>query len=79
MTDLAALVAVANVRGNASMTETGTETETGIERETTEMTGTEGEGVAPQFSKGGVLPALTGGRPKSVSMTVRGPHPLLTI
>ena len=76
MTGLAALVAVANVRGNVSMTET--ETGTGTGRETTEMTGTEGEGVVPQFTKGGVLPVLIGGQPKSVSMTVRGPHPLLT-
>ena len=56
-----------------------TEIGTGTGREITETTGTEGEGVVPQFMKGGVLPVLTGGLPKSVLMTARGPRPLLTI
>jgi hypothetical protein len=42
---------------------------TGIERgkESTEMTGTEGEGVAPLLMRGDVLLAPTEGRPKSVA------------
>jgi len=75
VTGPAALVAAANVRGNALTTET----EIGIGREITEMIGTEGEGVVPLPLRGDAPPALTGGQPKSVLMTARGPHPLLMI
>jgi len=68
---LVALVAVVSVRGNVLMTGIG------IGIESTGMTGREGEGVVPLLMRGGALPALTGGRPKSVLMTVRGPLPLL--
>lgn len=79
MRGLAALVVAVNVRENALMTEIGTETgiETETGKETTGMIGTEGEGVVLPLMKGDVLLVLTGGQPKSVSMTAQGPHPLL--
>jgi hypothetical protein len=91
VTGLAALVAVANARGNALMTETGTEigtgtgTGTGTEKgkgigtETTGMIETGGEGVVLQPSRGDVLPLLTGGQQKNALTTARGPHHLLMI
>ena len=55
---------------------TETETGIGIETEITGMIGTEDEGVVLLLSRGDALSVPTGGEPKSVSMTVRGPHPL---
>jgi len=55
------------------------ETGIGTETETTGMIRTEGEGVVPPLLRGDALPVPIGGQPKSASMTVQGPHPLLMI
>ena len=53
-----------------------TETEIGIETEITGMIGIGDEGVVLPLPRGDALPVQIGEEPKSVSMTVRGLHPL---